>query len=70
MGKSIGQRVRLWHLLHEGYYEGVIIDIDFITGWCTVKLDCQEEPVCNVVYYEQEPIIVESNQWQICFPIE
>lgn len=66
----IGQRVKLCHLLHEGEFDGTIIDIDFITGWCVVKLDCQDEPVAGTVYYEKPPKIIESTQWQVCWPIE
>ena len=65
---EIGERVTLWHLLHKGDYPGTIIDVDILRDTCTVKLDCQEKPVVQVLYYDSPPDIINSNLWQVCFP--
>jgi hypothetical protein len=49
---------------------GVIISIDDVTGRCVVKLDRQDEPVKNAMYYDEEPMEVVGWLWQICWPDE
>ena len=70
----IGKRVFLRSLLARGTHLGTIIDThDFSTenGYpiCVVKLDRQEKPVRGVVFFEEEPKIINSNRFQICWPI-
>jgi hypothetical protein len=69
MTKIIGERVILNTLLKEGDFPGKIIGIEF-NGLCVVKLDCQELPVASVIYYDERPVEVNSNLWQICYPEE
>lgn len=63
----IGQKVILVTLLKKGYFPGKIIDID-IFGRCVVKLDCQEEPVRAVLYYDGPQEEIKSSLWQACWP--
>ena len=69
----IGAKVILNSLLHKGDFLGEIIAV---TGQdhrerpiCRVKLECQEKPVGGVLYFDSEPVEVDSTLWQICYPI-
>ena len=64
---KIGQRVILNTLLRDGDFPGEIIGFG-VTGLCVVKLDCQENPVHSVLYFEEAPEVVHSSLWQCCFP--
>lgn len=75
----IGKRVDLYSLYYGGPFPGVIIEHPF---WgmtretrdrrpiVAVQLDRQPEPLGEVLYYEAEPEVVESNLWQYCIPEE
>ena len=69
----VGTKVILNSLLHKGDFLGGIIAV---TGQdhkgrpiCRVKLECQEEPVGGVLYFDSEPVEVHSTLLQICYPI-
>lgn len=66
--KEIGERVILNTLMRDGDFLGEIIDIDPL-GLCLVKLDCQENPVSAVLYFDEPPVLVNSSLWQICYPV-
>lgn len=55
-------------LLREGDSPGTVIEVG-LGNRSVVKLDCQEQPVCAVIYYEEQPREVHSSLWQICYPI-
>lgn len=66
----IGQEIILNTLLRKGDFPGIIIQINPLTDLCVVKLDCQEEPVQSVLYYDKRPEVVNSTLWQICYPVD
>lgn len=65
---KIGERIVLNTLLKNGDFPGEIIDIDPVLGLCLVKLDCQDTPVSSVLYFDEQPKVVNSSLWQICYP--
>ena len=69
----IGKRVFLRSLLAEGVHPGTIVNTDPIFTMnryplCLVKLDRQEKIVHSVVFYEEEPRVLNHNLFQICWP--
>jgi hypothetical protein len=68
-----GMKVILNTLLKEGDFPGEIIDCKLynmgISKTVVVKLGCQEKPVQSVLYYENEPEVINSSLWQICWPV-
>lgn len=70
----IGQRVILNHLCFKGDFPGTILQVGQRRPnghpLCIVRLECQEEGVHNVLYYNEKPEVVDSNLWQICYPRE
>lgn len=77
--KLIGRRVVLSHLMHGGPFLGEIVAIRMLGSkpWdhegqpvVSVKLDRQEEPVHNVLFFAQNPGNTEipSAFWQVCWP--
>ncbi len=66
-----GMQVVLNTLLKDGDFEGCILTVDseyLGKPLVSVKLNCQEKPVRSVVFYAEEPDVVEGSLWQICYP--
>ena len=70
----LGQKVILNTLLRRGDFPGEIIEVSPeplpFRYVCTVKLECQESPVRGALYYDEQPKVVDSSLWQICWPKE
>lgn len=66
---QIGERVILTSLMFEDNFKGEIIELHWLhPNVCTVKLDEWVHPVRYVLYYPEQPEVVESSLWQICWP--
>lgn len=70
----VGQRVILNTLLLRGDFPGTILQIGNLTYFgrplCVVELDCQEDWVHSVIYYDERPKVVGGTLWQICYPLD
>jgi hypothetical protein len=66
---KIGEKVILNTLLRDGDFPGEITDYDFLKDMCSVKLKYQDKPVSGVLFFNEKPEIVNSNLWQICWPM-
>jgi hypothetical protein len=64
----VGEEVILNTLMRKGDFPGKISHLSLIQKCCSVKLDCQEKIVTDVLYFEKEPKVVNSSFWQICYP--
>lgn len=68
MNPYIGQKVILNTLRRPGDFPGEITTVMPLWGVCTVKLECQDNPVQFVLFYRTRPLEVDGSCWNICYP--